>query len=546
VTGSLTESAEVGLGLLRRLSTAIADAFTADEVARAALSTALEIPGVDRAGIALDAAGGRQLQFVSSDDDALTPNRVRWCLIDAFADLPLVAAVRHGRDLFFGGAEQLDAAYPGFAARQRELGTRSLVALSMGTQTERVGGLMLAFDEEQEFGPEQRWLLSAFASQVTQSLRKGIAYQAQHTTAEQLQRSLMPRSLPELPGVGFGSHYRPGGLNSGVGGDWYDVLVLPDGRTAFVVGDVMGKGTAAAIVMSEMRASLRAYALLDPAPTAVLARMDALVASSAFPEQLVTLAYGILSADRRAVTLGLAGHPPPLLVTASGVRALDDGTGAALGVGAGPWSESTVGLGPEDVLLLYSDGLVERRDRELDAGIRELVTHVEEIPGRRRQPRELCTRLAHLMTDEHSDDDVTLLALGIKGAGWLDASLRLPDDTTAPREARRFVRDTLSGWGVCEDDIDGAELCVSELVTNAVIHTGTAAELTVQLDPEFLTVLVRDSGSAGTVQPTEDDDPLMVSGRGLSLVDALATAWSAEHGADGTTVWFEIERSDAA
>lgn len=542
----MTEGAEIGLALLRRLSAAMSDAFTADEVARATLTTVLEMPGVTRAGMALNSTGGRELRFVSTDEDALTPTRVRWCLIDAFSDVPLVDAVRTGADVHAATQESLTERYPGFGARQAELGTQSLAALSLSTETERVGGLLLCFDEPQPFGPEQRWLLSALATQVTQALRKGIAYQHQHTTAEQLQRSLMPRSLPDLSGLSFGSHYRPGGLNADVGGDWYDVIELPDGATAIALGDVMGKGAEAAIVMSEMRAALRAYALLDPSPTVVLQRMDHLISSRAGGEQLVTVAYGVIPADRSALTFALAGHPPPLVVVpGSPVRVLAEGTGSALGVGAGPWPDVTITLDPGLVVLFYSNGLVESRDRELSVGISELTTHLEGIPARRTQPRELCARLAQLMTDERTDDDVTLLAVAAaRGHDVRRSSLRLPGEATAPREARRFVRTTLAAWDVAEDDLDAAELCVSELVTNAVIHTGTEAELTVQVDTEFVTVLVRDGGGTGAVRPVaHDQDPMTVSGRGLTLVDAISSAWAAEHGADGTTVWFEIERS---
>jgi anti-sigma regulatory factor (Ser/Thr protein kinase) len=166
------------------------------------------------------------------------------------------------------------------------------------------------------------------------------------------------------------------------------------------------------------------------------------------------------------------------------------------------------------------------------------------MPVRRRQPRELCARLAQLMSDDRTDDDVTLLAVTPVTEGVRRTSTRLADDATAPGQARRFMRETLTGWEVEEDTQDAAELCVSELVTNAVIHTGTSAELTAQLDAECLVVLVRDGGGTGSVRRLQEaDDVLAVSGRGLGLVDAIATAWAAEHGADGTTVWFEIERS---
>jgi serine phosphatase RsbU (regulator of sigma subunit)/anti-sigma regulatory factor (Ser/Thr protein kinase) len=545
VATGVTESAADGLALLRLLSSSLADAVTTDDVARATLTAVLGLPGVSRAGMALSSGGGRQLRFLSTDDESLTPTRVRWCLIDAFADVPLVDAVRTGTDVYLASPVELAAAYPGVAVRQRALGTRSLVALALATESERVGGLLLCFGEDQDFDVEQRWVLSALSAQVTQALRRGLAYQRQHSTAEQLQRSLMPRSLPDLDGLRLGSHYRSGALNTEVGGDWYDVVPLPDGSTAIAVGDVMGKGTGAALLMSEMRAAVRAYALLDPAPSVVLARMDALVAAETLSEQLVTLAYGLVSADRGVLRLALAGHPPPVLVAPGRpAEVLGERSGSVLGVGAGPWPETRVDLGGGRTVLLYSDGLVESRHRDLFVGIAELAGHVDDIPVRRRQPRELCARLAQLMTDDHTDDDVTLLAVAVSASEAVSrASVRLPNDTTAPTRARRFLREVLSTWHVEEGVVEAAELCVSELVTNAVIHTATSSELTAELGEERLTVLVRDGGSSGTVHRSSDqEDPLLVSGRGLTLVDAVASAWAAEHGADGTTVWFELDR----
>jgi anti-sigma regulatory factor (Ser/Thr protein kinase) len=145
-----------------------------------------------------------------------------------------------------------------------------------------------------------------------------------------------------------------------------------------------------------------------------------------------------------------------------------------------------------------------------------------------------------------NDDDVTMLTMAATPVGGTDsATLPLPADTTAPSIARRFVRETLGDWGVGPDLVERAELCTSELVTNAVIHSGTTPEITAQLDAEFLTVLVHDQGGSRTVAPTDEHETLRVSGRGLTLVDALAAAWSAEHSADGTTVWFELEREPA-
>jgi anti-sigma regulatory factor (Ser/Thr protein kinase) len=311
---------------------------------------------------------------------------------------------------------------------------------------------------------------------------------------------------------------------------------------AVAVGDVMGKGIDAAVVMGEVRSALRAYALIDPSPSAVLAHLDALVSRDAVAEQLVTVAYGLVSPERDRVTVALAGHPSPLVVHGDEVNLLPEGTGSALGVGAGPWPQVEVAVEPGTTLVFYSDGLVERRDRELGAGIAALVEEVRNTPERRRHPRDLCARLAAALTSTATDDDVTLLAVSATAAqGALTAATRLPDDTRAPAVARRFLRGTLTGWELQDETIETAELCASELVTNAVIHTGTAAEVTARLDTGVLTVAVRDGGGEEVVRPESLDDPLVVSGRGLGLVEALSSAWGAERSADGTTVWFEIE-----
>ncbi len=528
---------------LRSLTAALGDALTVDDVAAATLNHALALPGVIRAGLALQYTGGRQLQFAVLDRETTGTDRVTWCLIDAYADVPVVTAVRQGEEILLQTLGEVAARFPGVAVRQRELGTHALVALPLTAGEERIGALLLCYGHERYFGSQDRWFLSGYAYQVTQAVRRALAFHVQSTTSEQLQRSLMPRSLPEIAGVAIGTHYQAGGLNVDVGGDWYDVLQLRDGATAFVLGDVMGKGVPAAIVMSEVRAALRAYAILDPRPPVVLERLDVLVATLAVPEQIVTVVYGVLAPDRRTVRYAVAGHPPPLLVPDTGAPlVLRDDIGPALGLGVGPWPEHVVDLPRDTSLLLYSDGLVETRDLDLFAGIDRLVAKVAALPARWRNAPDLCSRISALMHHEDADDDVTVLALtATSRTRTLAASVELPGDPTASGRARRFLRATLEEWGLDADTVDTAELCVSELVTNAVIHSGTSPEVAARFDGQRLTVLVQDSGGRGAVHQVEDYDAMAISGRGLTLVDALTTAWSAEHSSDGTTVWFELE-----
>jgi serine phosphatase RsbU (regulator of sigma subunit) len=532
---------------LRRLTAALGDALTVDDVARATLESTLSLPGVVRAGLALKHQGGRQLQFVSTDPDAIGSSRVKWSLIDAYADVPVVTAVRNGEEIYLQTLAELRQRFPDFAERQQQLGTRAMAALPLSTDDERIGALMLCYRHERYFSAQDQWFLSGIATQVTQAVRRGLAFQIQSTTSEQLQRSLMPHSLPDVDGLSLGSHYQPGGLNVDVGGDWYDVLQLADDSVMFALGDVMGKGVSAAIVMSEIRSALRAYAILDPRPSVVLGRLDQLVTTLAVPEQIVTVVYGLLSPERRQVTWAAAGHPPPLLVPPTGrPTVLDEGIGPALGLGCGPWPEMTFTLEPDASFLLYSDGLVETRDVELFAGIERLVDKVTALPSRRRNAREMCTRVSELMEHAHADDDVTVLAVSATASGdSFSVSLELPSDATASSRARRFVRSTLREWAVDDDTVDTAELCVSELVTNAIIHSGTPPQVAVRSDGVLLTVVVQDRGGHGTVHQADDYDPMSISGRGLTLVDALTDAWSAEHSSDGTTVWFELELGQA-
>jgi serine phosphatase RsbU (regulator of sigma subunit)/anti-sigma regulatory factor (Ser/Thr protein kinase) len=525
---------------LRGLAAALGQAVTRDDIARCALGAALEIPGALRVGLALNRTG-RHLQFLSSDEDRLGPS-LRWCLIDAFAKVPLNDAVRSGEDVYLPTPTALDAAYPEIAPRQRSLGTQSMAALSLGTRSDRLGGLLIAFDEPQEFDDETRDYLGSVAAQVSQALRRERVHELQRSTPEQLQRSLMPSALPEPQGLAVSAHYQPASLNADVGGDWYDLFELADGSVAISVGDVMGKGAEAAILMGEVRTALRAYAMIDATPSAVLSLLDGFVSAHVERDQIVTVAFGVVSADRGTLTLSVAGHPPPLLVLPDGTpRGLDAGLGPALGLGAGPWDDATVALSARDTVLLYSNGLVDSRGGDPVSGTAELSAAIGELPRRRRSPRDVCARAREAMVGAASSDDVTMLAVGIAPEGARRARVQLPPDTTAPGLARRFLDETLATWGVDEDVVMTAQLCVSELVTNAVIHTGTRPEMTVELDDECLTVLVLDHGGEGDVAVTAEVDPIRVSGRGLTLVDAVASAWGVQQTPDGTTVWFELE-----
>lgn len=532
---------------LERLAAALADAVDVDDVARAALERLTRIEGVVRAGVAVSQGAGRELAFVSSDEESLGPHGVRWCMIDGLADVPVARAVRTARAVLLRSETEMAEEFPGVAERQRRLGVRGLAAVPMVVDGGCVGALLIATDRPLDLAPDQRAFLDAFTAQVSQALRRGLAYRAQHTTSEELQRSLMPHALPDLPGLELGAYYRAGGEGVDIGGDWYDVIPLAGGSVAVVLGDVMGKGVRAAVVMSEVRTATRAFAMVDPDPPAVLQRLDRML--EVLPvtegaEQVVTMLYGVVAPDRTTMRLSGAGHPPPLHVTAEGRPSLvEGGMGPLLGLGAGEWPTTEVPLGAGSSVLFYSDGLVESRGRDLDSGIDRLRDVVAALDARRRNPRELCARVARLMADEDQPlgrpDDVTVLGLTAADR-TRSASRHLPQDASAAGLARSFVTRTLEEWAVAEDVVGTAELCVSELVTNVVIHAGTPSTVSLRTDEEFVLMTVQDHGGPGRVRVPDRDDVEAISGRGLSLVEALTSAWSVEESTDGTLVWCEI------
>jgi serine phosphatase RsbU (regulator of sigma subunit)/anti-sigma regulatory factor (Ser/Thr protein kinase) len=531
------------LVLLRRLTAALADVLTPDDVARATFAQVLDVDGVVRAGLATSERAGRDLAFVASDDDSVTPTSVRWCRIEGQADVPLAEAVRTGVAVVLPSSDELAERYPHLHDRQVGLGTRRMAALPLLADDAAIGGLLLSFGVAADFDEDEQEFLAAVAAVVAQAMKRALAFRVQQTTSQLLQRSLLPESLPDLDGLALGAYYEPGGPGVDVGGDWYDVVPLADGRVAVALGDVMGKGVAAAVVMGQVRAALRAYALIDPDPGLLLERLDGLVASLGIAEQIVTVAYGVLSADRQQLDLGVAGHPAPLLARPGREpHAVAVPDGPALGLRGEGWQTTTVAVPSGSLLLFFSDGLVETRSLELDDGVEELAQRLAVTEARRRHPRELCPRLAGQMRRHDSDDDVALLAvLSTVGMHLQTATAELPADSSASPLARRTLARWLAAWDVDDDVAETAALCLSELVTNAVIHSGTSPRVTAQLDDERLLVSVQDRGSSGTARRTEDHEPTDISGRGLMLVEALATAWSAEHSADGTTVWFELD-----
>lgn len=226
--------------------------------------------------------------------------------------------------------------------------------------------------------------------------------------AQTLQRRLLPEGLPDIPGVRVAARYLPGGVGVNVGGDWYDVIQLPDGRIGVAVGDVLGRGADAAAVMGQVRMAFRAYALGGDEPDIVVDRMDALIQAMELGH-FSTMIYLVVDPEARLLHMVRAGHPPPLLIPPGGeARYLDQGLGIPLGVAAGAKREPAVeGLEAGSILILFTDGLVESR-QGIDDGFARLQEEVREGPL---EPEALCDRILGHMVGSNAHDDVALVTI---------------------------------------------------------------------------------------------------------------------------------------
>jgi PAS domain S-box-containing protein len=296
---------------------------------------------------------------------------------------------------------------------------RSWVGLPLLAAGAPLGALRFSFGRPRKIIEEERVFLEALAGQCSLAVERAGLYEREHTTAETLQRSLLPDQLPSVPGLVLRAMYRPVAKNMEIGGDWYDAFRLADQRLAVAVGDVMGKGLTAAAGMGRVRNALRALALTDPRPAAVLGGLDRLFSATEEEEQVTTVAYLVIDPETGTGVLGNAGHLPALVLEAGCAPRFDQvEAGTPLGW-ASPRKQHAFNLRPGSTAVFYSDGLVENRNRGLDAGLEELAAVAaradEELLAR---PERFLEYLVERMLAGHEqDDDVTVLVMHVPAAG---------------------------------------------------------------------------------------------------------------------------------
>jgi len=513
------------LALLQRATAQLSAATTPVLVAASASShlTQLLGPGSEVAVFELDEQKRTLVALTQTGTDGGL--RARWQTVPLTVARPLTAAVEERRAQWVDEIDDPDAPAGG-------------VALPLIAGGRAVGVIGIALAAGRRISPTERATLLALAEQCAQALDRARLYRAEQRIAETLQRNLLPQQLPQLDCLALAARYLPGAEGTQAGGDWYDVVELDDHRVAIAVGDVVGQGPAAAAVMGQLRSALSTALLSGCGPAEALELLDRFAAR--LPGATAsTAACLIVDSAQGTIRWARAGHPPPLLLAEGKPRYLDTGgAGTVLGVpGRPPYSDGTAGVPPGAVLVLYTDGLVERRVEVLDAGLDRLAEAVARHADA--APDLLATRLlAEMLADTEQPDDVALITARVMPPPM---EQRIPAEPRRLARVRRAVQEWADLAALTAETLEDLQLALGEALANAVEHAYRGA-------PAGECVF-RVARTAGGVDVTVQDfgvwrpppaDPGF-RGRGLGLMHSLGEDVHIGPSAEGgTTVRFRV------
>ena len=345
-----------------------------------------------------------------------------------------------------------------------------------------------------------------------------------------LQASILRERLPEIPGLTFNARYQPGSAEAQIGGDWYDVIPLRDGKAGLVIGDVVGRGVSAAARMAHLQSAVRAYALEGLRPSVVLERTDAF-AQELEDRGMATMLYAVLDPEAGTLRFASAGHPPPLILSLPNHTSFAEGRpGSPLGTVTFPsFEESVIALEPGSVVLLYTDGLVERPDVPLSDGMDALAAAAAGTDD----TADLCRTLPSRVLNGGSADDIALLAVRLEGMSSETLSLTLPAESRSLATLRRVLGRWLKAAGAGETEIYETLVAVGEASANAIAHAYPAGDASFEVEAgrlgADLEVIVRDFGKWRAARGEERR-------RGLTLMEQLMDEVTIEKEPEGTTV----------
>ncbi|MDT0452420.1 SpoIIE family protein phosphatase [Streptomyces hesseae] len=455
---------------------------------------------------------------------------------------PLAEVLRGVRPVF-GDSSAARAALPELLGEGRHVPDRHRTILAPLRGRRRVIGAAVFVRrlDRPAFESDDLLVAAQLATHTALGVDKAVLYGREVYIADELQRTMLPDSLPQPTGVRLASRYLPAAETARVGGDWYDAIPLPGNRVALVVGDVMGHSMTSAAIMGQLRTTAQTLAGLDLPPQEVLHHLDE-QAQRLGSDRMATCLYAVYDPVAHRIVIANAGHPPPVLLHRGGrAEVLRVPPGAPIGVGGVDFEAVELDAPAGATLLLYTDGLVESRIRDVWTGIeqlRERLIDTARLTGPNPPPLEpLCDEVLGMLGPGDRDDDIALLAARFEGIAPSDVAYWFLDPRPqTPRQARRLARRALTRWGL-EELTDGVELLVSEVITNAVRY----AERPITLRLLRTDVLRCEVGDDVPQLPRlRQARPSDEGGRGLYLVNKMARRWGATRLSTGKVVWFEL------
>ncbi|AJE82691.1 magnesium or manganese-dependent protein phosphatase [Streptomyces albus] len=421
-------------------------------------------------------------------------------------------------------------------------GKRAILAPLRGRRRVIGAAIFLRRPDRSAFETDDLLVAAQLATHSALGIDKAVLYGREAYIADELQRTMLPETLPRAMGVRLASRYLPAAETARVGGDWYDAIPLPGSRVALVVGDVMGHSMTSAAIMGQLRTTAQTLAGLGLPPQEVLHHLDE-QAQRLGTDRMATCMYAVYDPVSHRITIANAGHPPPVLLHLGGrAEVLRVPPGAPIGVGGVDFEAVELDAPAGATLLLYTDGLVESRLRDVWTGIeqlRERLAATAQLTGPDHPPplEALCDEVLDMLGPGDRDDDIALLAARFDGIAPSDVAYWFlePEDAT-PSRARRLARSALARWDL-EELTDSVELLVSEVVTNAVRYASRPITLRLLRTDVLRCEVGDDVPQLPRLRQARATDE---GGRGLYLVNKLARRWGATRLSTGKVVWFEV------
>ncbi|MEU2895170.1 ATP-binding SpoIIE family protein phosphatase [Streptomyces sp. NPDC001273] len=576
VTGDWRRSREA---FLLDAGRALAEARSTQEVLRVAAN--LSMPGFSPDGLAVFGVEGGQLTIIGHHGHEPGADNPFYMPLDT--DYPAAEVVRTGRAVYLSSPEEYRNRYPLTWPLAQRFGRRSWAFLPLTSSGRTMGAWLAAFAYPVAFTPDERSVLTTVARMLAQALSRAGTAENERALTDGLQRSMMPKLGPGIPGMSVTARYVPTGGGLQVGGDWYDVIPLPGGtsptrpgggRFALVIGDVQGHDVRAAGLMGQLRTALRAYASEGHRPDAVLSRASRFLhgIGEADPAELrfATCLYAEVDPDSGVLEVARAGHPDPVIRTAD-ATVLTRPTAGGLPLGIDPdadYPTTRLILESGETLMICTDGLIETGGHDLDTGWRRLRAILEEHKGNQEELADALVQAVHGPSSHHTigplidrrEDDIAVLLLSRQGDGCgcgardtVRPPVRRTMLTVAQAEpeqvavARHQLRQLLHDWS-SPDQVDSAVLLLSEILTNVLVHTDADALLLAEVsdggDGRRIRVEVTDAGD--DLPHLRRPGELASSGRGLVLVELLAHTWGVDPRGRGKSIWYELYEKDGA